>query len=441
MSDSPISLLWVATKSPWPPRDGGRLVQHLTLEALAREGCEITVVAPVEGEAREGDEPGEAGTGRAEIPPGVRFEAVACPGDRWAKALNLVRTLGRAVSGEPWTVVAHRRRRVAARVAELVEGRSFDVVHAEQLQAWAQTVPARQLGLPGVLRAQNVESDLWRGMAELEATGPLAAKAFRWQGRRLELWEGRTGSQANVVVALTGPDRKRLEVLARQAAGAAVPVSQVVEVPAPFPGHLPAGEQRFVGDPPVVLLGSGGWPPNRDAETWLVRDLWPAVRRELPGAVLHVVGGGGGRDRSGGDVGTFGGTVEGTIARHPAPLDSREAFAAGSVLVVPLRLASGVRMKILEAWARGIPVVATPEAHRGLNITPGRELLEMRDAESLVAALKELRPGGGTVERLVRSGRELLASVHSPDRVARGLLKLYRSAIQHRQAQPVRDRL
>jgi len=412
-------------------------VQHLTLEALVREGVEITVVAPVdagegEGSEKRGTATGEAETGLAEMPAGVRFEPVSCPGGRWAGSGAFGRTLVRALSGEPWTVAAHRRRRVVARVAKLLEETSFDVVHAEQLQAWAQTSPARRRGLPVVLRAQNVESDLWRGMAELAATGTVAARAFRWQSRRLERWEGHAGAQADVVVALTELDRDRLEVLARQAGadagevGEVSEVGEVVAIPAPFPSHLPVGEQRRVGDPPVMLLGSDGWPPNRDAESWLLRDLWPTVRRELPGAVLHVFGGNG-------ETGAG-------VARHPAPRNSREAFAPGSVLVVPLRLASGVRMKILEAWARGIPVVATPEAHRSLEITPGRELLEMRDAGSLAAALKELRVGGGTVERLVRSGRERLAASHSPDRVVRELLETYRSAIR-RKAQPVSDRL
>lgn len=122
--------------------------------------------------------------------------------------------------------------------------------------------------------------------------------------------------------------------------------------------------------------------------------------------------------------------------RHPAPEDSRDAFAPGSVLVVPLRLASGVRMKILEAWARGVPVVATPEAVGGLGATPGREYLTMGGARGLVEALRSLQTGrsetggergeGTRSASWVEAGRERLGAHHAPRRVAAALLEIYR---------------
>jgi glycosyltransferase involved in cell wall biosynthesis len=80
------------------------------------------------------------------------------------------------------------------------------------------------------------------------------------------------------------------------------------------------------------------------------------------------------------------------VETHPAPADSREAFAPGAILVVPLRIASGIRMKILEAWARGLPVVATPEAAAGLEAEDGRELLlaERHDPAAVSRRLLEI---------------------------------------------------
>src|SRR4030095_13432302 len=120
-----------------------------------------------------------------------------------------------------------------------------------------------------------------------------------------------------------------------------------------------------------VLLGSGGWMPNQEGSLWFVREVWPEGRQALPGAVLHV----------------FGDALPPTAAdvtRHAAPADSREAFAPGAVMVVPVTFGSGVRMKILEAWARGLPVVATPAAAEGLEAEDGRDLLLVRNASEFV---------------------------------------------------------
>lgn len=413
-----MKILWVATKMPWPPRDGGRLVQKLTLEALADQGVEVTVVAPVAEDSPAGDWLPER------LPSGLRLEPVEVQGP------TRLRTAWRVLLGEPWTLAAHRRRRVEGRVGELVAAGSYDLVHAEQLQAWPQTAPARRRGLPAVLRAQNVESDLWRGMAELEGTGAVRARVFRWQGRRLARWEARVVAEADRVVTLTEPDRERLRQLAEEHTGEPLPTAEVVAVPTPFPSRLPAAERRLEGEPPVVLLGSGGWPPNRDAEVWMLRDLWPRVRQELPGAVLHAFGGGGG----GREVGSEALGEEGVV-RHPAPEDSRDAFAPGSVLVVPLRLASGVRMKILEAWARGLPVVATAEAVRGLGGEPDREALEARDAGTLASALERLRGDGSEeAKRLVRAGHRRLEEAHDSGAVAERLCEVYRNTVRKRGA-------
>lgn len=395
-----MRILWIATKPPWPARDGGRLLQKLTLEALASEGAEMTVVAPAA--------PPLDGTselpGSSEPPAhGVKLEEVPdSPGSsRLATALRSLTT------GGPWTVASHDRPSVRARVSSLLEPGGFDAVHVEQVQAWPQARPARERGLPTVVRAQNVESDLWRGVARLPSTPwPLPA-AFRWEGRRLARWEGELVRSADAVVALTDPDAARLSALAGG--------REVEPLAAPFPERLPAGEGSLEGNPPLVIFGSGGWLPNRDGLRWFVHELWPEVHRNVPGAHLHVFGGEAAE-----------GFRDAGIQGHPAPHDSRRAFVPGSLMLVPLRLASGVRMKILEAWARGVPVLATPAAASGLDAEDGRELLLFQDAPSLTHTLLRLRREPQLTGRLIRQARERLRHRHDPGRVARELLQIYR---------------
>jgi glycosyltransferase involved in cell wall biosynthesis len=285
---------------------------------------------------------------------------------------------------------------------KLQKFQAFDVVHAEQLQALAQCEPARRHSVPIVLRCQNVESDLWSGAA---ASWPVLRALVRREAARLARHEGLMMQRVDAAIALTARDAGRL----RELSGETVSIHHV---PAPFPDRLPAGSERLAGDPAVVVL-AGDWRPNRDGAAWLVERVWPDVLARRPRAVLHVFGSVAGA-RSGP-----------AIVVHRSPGDSRAVFPPGAVLAVPLRFASGVRIKILEAWARGVPVVATPEAAAGLDAEDGEELLIAREPREFALAIQRVHADPAFALASVEAGRRLLRARHAPERIARQLAFVY----------------
>lgn len=384
-----MRLLWIATKPPAPPVDGGRLVALLTLEALAREGVEITVVAPVAPGVDVAEiEAALAAFCRPRLIPALPRRRVPCA----------VRSL---LGGRPYSIERHALPEVRDEVARLLAAERFDAVHAEQLQAFAQAEPAFDVAVPVVLRAQNVESDLWRATADLH---PWAGRWFAREAARLARYEGEVVRRAAATVTLTERDAAKLRELAGGAA-------RVLTIPPPFPAELPPADAPFPGAPALVLLGSGGWLPNRDATRWFLEEIWPEVRARVPGAVLHLFAAESERPRQ----------LPDGVEPHPPPEDSRDAFAPGSILVVPLRIASGIRMKILEAWARGVPVIATPEAAAGLGAEDGREVLIAREASAFATAVERLASRPPLGRRLAQGGRRTLAARHAPGAAASGL--------------------
>ncbi len=387
-----MRLLVVATKAPWPPIDGGRLLLLRTLEGLAAAGVRATLVAPVD--------PRRCDLETAAAALAAWCEPQLVPAGPAGVASSLLRSAGHR---QPLTIARHTLPAVRRRVEGLLAARRFDLLHAEQLQALPQVLPpARASFRPVVLRAQNVESALWAAAA---------GRAPAMEARRLATWEGRAVAGVDLTAALTAIDAAALR---RLAAAAGSPQARVVEVPAPFAAELPPGSAGLAGSPAVAVLGSRGWRPNEDAVAWFTGEVWPAVRRELPAAELHVFWAAGGRR-----------DAERGITWHVAPADSAAAFARGSIHAVPLRFGSGVRMKVLEAWARGVPVVATPEGAAGLEATDGVELLVARDAAEFAAALRRLRDEAGLAAALVTGGRAALRRRHDPATVARRLLGLY----------------
>ncbi|HEV7784054.1 MAG TPA: hypothetical protein VGQ28_01890, partial [Thermoanaerobaculia bacterium] len=148
-----MRILLVATKAPWPPVDGGRFLLLNTLEALAAAGCRLTLVAPVDPEAFD--------LGRVARELSAWCEPVLIPAAPLPPAAALLRS-----AGVPLSIARHSLPAVGREVERRLRAELFDLVHAEQLQALPQAETAFAIGIPVVLRAQNVESDLWRAAAE-----------------------------------------------------------------------------------------------------------------------------------------------------------------------------------------------------------------------------------------------------------------------------------
>ncbi len=382
----PLRILVVATKPPQPPADGGRLLVQSTIDGLAARGHHVHLVAPA------------AQATPAAVMAGP-VSASLVPSRPRSYALSVVRSL---LLSRPISIDRHRHPAVRAEVDRLLGSELWDVVHVEQLQALAQVESAFAHGVPVVLRAQNVESELWAAAASRGRWSRL----YRWEAGRLAAWEGGAVARVAATVALTERDARGLSQLA---AGR----GRVVVVRAPFTPDLPAANEGLTGAPPLVLLGSEGWEPNRDAVAYFVREIWPRVRARVPTALLHVFGNQ--QQAPAGDG----------IVAHASPADSRTAFAPGSILVVPLRIASGVRMRILEAWSRGVPVVASPQAAAGLDAEDGRELLVAADGPGFAAAVERLTREASLCAGLVAAGRAALATWHAPDVVLENLETVY----------------
>ena len=294
-----MNVLVIATKAPWPPIDGGRFLLLNTLQALASTGCRLTLVAPVDPR-------------RFDLSEVTRELAPWCvprlvPAAPLPPASALLHS-----KGAPLSIARHSLSDVRREVERLCRTERFDLVHAEQLQALPQAEPAFARGIPVVLRAQNVESDLW---AESARRGRgLRGILLRREAKRMARWEGRAVRRCGATLALTEEDAARL----RELAGGE---GKVAVVRAPFP-ELPPGTGRLAGEPAVVVFGSGGWLPNEDSAAWFVTDVWPAVRAAAPGAILHLFG-------------TNAKEQASDIRIHSMPQDSAEVYAPGSILAVP----------------------------------------------------------------------------------------------------------
>jgi glycosyltransferase involved in cell wall biosynthesis len=172
--------------------------------------------------------------------------------------------------------------------------------------------------------------------------------------------------------------------------------------------ELPIG--RAAAPPRILFIGTLSWAPNVAAVQFLAHSVLPAVRREIPKAELTVVGHNPGPAvRALGDL--DGVTVAGSVPDVvPYLRDAR-------LLAVPLEAGGGTRLKIIEAFAAGLPVVSTPIGCEGLAVVHDRELLIAPSGPEFATAVARLirDPLEGT--RLATAARQLALDQYDWDAI------------------------
>jgi glycosyltransferase involved in cell wall biosynthesis len=137
---------------------------------------------------------------------------------------------------------------------------------------------------------------------------------------------------------------------------------------------VPAGRDEVGARPTLLLVGNFCYPPNSDAARWLVTEVLPILRQDVPAVEVRLVGE---PDTS---VSRLASGRSVTVVGQVAEMDSE--LVRADVIAVPVRFGSGTRIKILEAFANRIPVVSTTTGAEGLSVENGRELLLADDAPS-----------------------------------------------------------
>lgn len=235
----------------------------------------------------------------------------------------------------------------------------FDVVVLEQADLAAFRPLIEATGLPFVVDAQNVESDLLRQFS-VSLSKPLQRIRYRIDSAKYRPMERRLFESATKVAAVSEQDKQRILSLAPQASVVIHPSGVNVE-------YFGWQDHTKCQGRTMVMTAAYNHPPNFDAARWTVAELLPAIRRRVPDAAVNFVGSQG-KDY----IGELHQPASGVNVVGTVP-DVRPYLAEADVFLCPLRLGGGTRLKVLDALASGIPVLATRVAVEGLDVAE-REL-------------------------------------------------------------------
>jgi len=236
----------------------------------------------------------------------------------------------------------------------------------------AQYLPLADPGLSTLIADfVDVDSDKWRQYAE-ESAWP-RRWLYQYEARALARWEAGVLEQADAVCVVS---RAESEIVPGCDAGNRDKIAVLPNgVDYDFFDPEAAWSDPFDGNRhAVVFTGAMDYYANVDGVCWFAEHVWEAVRSEHPQAEFYIVG-------------SKPSPAVSALARRPGITvtgrvpDVRPYLAHAAAVVAPLRLARGVQNKVLEALSMNRPVIATPQALRGLDGTPPRSAIAADSAE------------------------------------------------------------
>ena len=314
---------------------------------------------------------------------------------RDARALLVAGLTGRSA-----IIVRDEIGEMSATLKRLTREKSFDVVHADQTSMAQYALYARsrisnsesRQAARLVLDAHNALHRIPERMSTHERN-PLKRLAFRREARALARYEAQAYQRFDHVVFVAGEDR---QVLQKQMS---IKDSQFTTIPICVDPEEKPLIERVQHPRAVTHLGTMFWPPNVEGVLWFAHKVLPRVLAQVPEAQFVVIGKDPPRQVRDLDLQARNVQVTGYVP-EPAPY-----LAETAVFIVPLHAAGGMRVKILDAWYWGVPIVSTSIGAEGIAVRDGENILIADTPDTFAQAVVRVLKDPALGERLRQNGR------------------------------------
>jgi glycosyltransferase involved in cell wall biosynthesis len=302
------------------------------------------------------------------------------------------------LTGLPIVMARDEIEDMQALVRRLASSQSFDIVHADQLSMSAYGLLAAQAGaLPALLDEHNAIYLLAQRMIADERNWARRVVMAR-EAKAFARYEARTCQAYDAVLTVTSEDREHLLALYAPEQRAALRDKFTVVPISVDPDEIRAVAHRPSAVSTIVHVGTMFWPPNVAGVLWFAREVLPLIHQRLPDARFVVVG-----KAPPPEVQALASDPRIAVTGYVAELEPY--LAEADAFVVPLHAGGGMRVKILDAWLWGLPIVSTPIGAEGIELRDGENIMLAENAPVFADTVVRLLTDEGLNQRLRTAGR------------------------------------
>ncbi|MCJ7569985.1 MAG: glycosyltransferase family 4 protein [Anaerolineales bacterium] len=414
-----MRVLFLSQVLPYPPDAGPKVKTWQVLKYLASKNHEITLVTYVRLED----------TKYLPEIEGLVQEVHAIPIQR-ARYKDAYYWLRSAIRRTPFLIERDGLTSMRKLVHHLLQTRKFDVVHADQVNMTQFVLPKsvrRVINAPSdsLENEQAIKKDsirgnddpkfvfdahnaVWTIMRRMEKTAqPYFRPLLALEAKRMQRYEGLIVHSYTHTLAVSDNDRLELSEAERV-------YCQSLDVKPFQPKQIHVlpitvdidDKQIYNPGPPrqsILIMGTLHYPPNADGVRWFVRDIYPQVQAKIPGTTLTIVGKNPPQD-----------LIE-MEALQPEAIkvtgyvaDLKPFIQAADMMVVPVRVGGGMRVRILEGLSWGIPMVTTTLGLEGIEAVAGKDILVADNELDFINDVCTLLDSESLRTTLSENGRDLV---------------------------------
>lgn len=397
-----MKILILSNKVPYPASDGSSIAMRSMIEALGSNGADLHVLSL--NTKKHFRDPKVIAK---HLPEGLKLEYfnVNTNIKAWGALVNLI-------NGQAYHVSRFYQKVLANRLAELLKEEHFDLIQIEGLSMGVYLPLLRKLSKVSiVLRAHNIEFQIWQRQAQLE-TG-LRKRYLTMQAERLKAFEQKTMAEVDAITFITSEDQHLFRHWGGKSLSTVSPCGLNPNENPPISGFSPKYD--------LVHLASLDWLPNRQGAEWFLKEVWPLILEARPETTMGF----GGRDMPK-DFVEMGSE---NLWLYPIVEDAREFLGHGKVALIPLLAGSGMRIKLLEFLAWGLPTISTRVGAEGIPIRNYQHGIITDDAESFAAAVVYLLDGTESRKEMQMAARQFFEENFQNDVLGKELMNFYRTLI------------
>jgi glycosyltransferase involved in cell wall biosynthesis len=361
--DDIMRILQLAPRFPFPPDDGGKIsIANITRE-FSKAGHDITLFA------FEAEMPDASILALAEKYANIHIQLHSTKN-------TIPRIIWSILKGESLYTAKHSYKHVFQEFHDKFKEQKFDIIHADHTSMAPLALFAKSfMNAPVGLRLHNIEYQIWKRYAEaLKAYDP-KLYYIKHQTHFLKNTEKELIKNADVNFAITRTDKQRALELSPEA-------NVLVATAGVNPTEWQPDDSIERNSHELILATTYHWVHNRDAVRWFCSKVLPLVRKEIPDVTLSLIGK---------NPPDFLNDYKDQGVKVLGYVDSVQPYLnKASIYIAPLFVGSGIRIKILEAMAMKLPVVASPIAAEGIFGNDSNGLLIRESAIDFAKAIVDL---------------------------------------------------
>lgn len=284
----------------------------------------------------------------------------------------------------------------------------FDLIYMAQYGKYINEVPK-------VIAPNDANWLLWQNVANFE-TDPFKKLEYYVHYLRTKRYEMDNYSAFDKCVVVSDEDKKVLQCYMPDLSISVIPNGVDYSYFRPF--------NRLADTYNLIFTGVMSYKPNIDAMTYFCKEMFPLIKARVEGVKLYIVG----KDP----------TKEVLALASPDTIvtgyvdDVRSYAGKASVFICPLRIGAGIKNKILEAMAMGMPIVATPKSLAGIDAADGKDLLLADSPGEFAGAVIKLLNSRDLKEKLSKNARKAVENRYSWDLTASGYEALYKDIVKRK---------